>query len=178
MLWPLKQSILSAFQVKLISKIFKGTKVGPRIFQGVLARCTKGRDEPHWLHTVNLRGPPPYIPIGLWWDCSIDTRFVNLAEMSFTDPRGGLNFSAWHSTLRHKSCWHPTPYFNFPSWYSKLSFSSWHVTLQNIWPRRATIWPSITGPTNRILTHVDWFQTEPKTIKASADKNTIGEFAF
>ena len=38
----------------------------------------------------NLRRPPPYLPIGFSWDCSNDTRFVSLAEMSFTDPPGGL----------------------------------------------------------------------------------------
>ncbi len=31
------------------------------------------------------------VPIGLWWNCSIAKRFVRLVEMSFTDPRGGLN---------------------------------------------------------------------------------------
>ncbi len=31
--------------------------------------------------------PPPYLPIGFSWDCSNDTRFVSLVEMSFT----GLN---------------------------------------------------------------------------------------
>ena len=54
------------------------------IFQGVLVRCTKGRDKPHLLPTANLRRPPPYIYIGLWWDRSNDTRFVNLVEMSCT----------------------------------------------------------------------------------------------
>ena len=41
--------------------------------------------------TTCLRRPPPYIPIGLRKDCSNDTRFVSLVEMSFTDPHGDLN---------------------------------------------------------------------------------------
>ncbi len=57
---------------------------------------------PHSLHTANLRGTPPYIPIGLWWDCSNDTRFVSLVEMSFTDPRGGLK--SHPSDYQHKTC--------------------------------------------------------------------------
>ena len=38
----------------------------------------------------SLKGTPSYIPIGLWWDYSNETRFVILVEMSSTDPRGGL----------------------------------------------------------------------------------------
>ncbi len=51
----------------------------------------KGRDEPHLPPGANLRRPPPYLPMGFSWDCFNDTRFVSLVELSFTDPRGGLN---------------------------------------------------------------------------------------
>ncbi len=42
--------------------------------------CTGG------LLKLHLRRPPPYLPIGFSWDCSNETRLVNLEEMSFTDP--------------------------------------------------------------------------------------------
>ncbi len=35
---------------------------------------------------VNLRRPPSYITIGLWWNCSNGTRFVRFMGRSFTDP--------------------------------------------------------------------------------------------
>ncbi len=50
-------SSFSTFDVKGKSEIPKGTKVQPRIFLGggaVLARCTKGRDEPNLLPSANL----------------------------------------------------------------------------------------------------------------------------
>ncbi len=52
---------------------------------------TKWRDEPHSLFTANLRRPPLHIPLGLWLDCSHDTRFVILVKMSFTDPMVALS---------------------------------------------------------------------------------------
>ena len=67
-------------------KDFKGHQSWTKDFQGVLAPCTKERDEPHSLISADLRKPPTHIPIGLWLDCSNDTRFVSLLEMSFTDP--------------------------------------------------------------------------------------------
>ena len=47
-----------------------------------------------------------YLPIDISWDCSNDTRFVSLVEMSFRDHRGGLKHNFLHfssSTLEHKS---------------------------------------------------------------------------
>ena len=46
--------------------------------------------------------PPSHIPLGLQLDCSNDTRFVSLVEMSFTDPHGGLKswlFSSFFSSF-------------------------------------------------------------------------------
>ncbi len=42
------------FRVKCKSKIFKGTKVRPRIFQGVLVHCSDGKD-----HIINSQGISP-----------------------------------------------------------------------------------------------------------------------
>ena len=36
-------------------------------------------------------GHGAYITIGLWWDCSNETRFIGMVKMRFTDPRGGSN---------------------------------------------------------------------------------------
>ena len=95
--------------MKSKSKIFKGIKVCPRILQGVVARCSNGRDEAHFSPSAKLRRPPSYIPIGLWMNCSIGRRSVNLVEPSFTDPRGGLNGSSkWsHSNniTNHENAW-------------------------------------------------------------------------
>ncbi len=35
--------------------------------------------------------PSLYIPIGLWWNCSKDTRFTTLVKINFKYPHGGLN---------------------------------------------------------------------------------------
>ncbi len=51
--------------------------------------------------TADLRRPPTHIPLGLLLDCSNDTRFVSLVEMSFTDPRGGLKRNNIQPLLKH-----------------------------------------------------------------------------
>ncbi len=43
-------------------KLLRAQKFAKAFFRWVLARCNKGRDESHSLHTANLRVPPPYIP--------------------------------------------------------------------------------------------------------------------
>ncbi len=53
-------------------------------------------DEARFSPSAILRRPPSYIPKGLWWNCSTGTRFVNLLETSFTDPRFGLNLPICH----------------------------------------------------------------------------------
>ncbi len=47
---------------------------------------SNGEDEAHLPPSAKLRRPPLNIPIGLWWNCSSDTRFVWWVEMSFSDP--------------------------------------------------------------------------------------------
>ncbi len=42
-------------------------------------------DETHLPPSVNWRRLPPYIPVGLRWDCSNGTRSVSLINVSFTD---------------------------------------------------------------------------------------------
>ncbi len=73
------------------------------------------------LPLANLRRPPPYVPIGLWWDCSYDTRLVSLEKMSFTDPHGGLkrvsemikwNASHWTMISEHSTVTKESPYWS------------------------------------------------------------------
>ncbi len=56
---------------------------------------TNGDVQAHLPPSAKLRTPPPYIPIGLRWNCSNDKRFTRLVGMSFTDPPGGLNGQHW-----------------------------------------------------------------------------------
>ncbi len=57
-----------------------------------ITHCFKGTDEGHLPPSGNLRWPPSDIIIGLWWDCLSETWIIELVKMSFTDPRGGINW--------------------------------------------------------------------------------------
>ncbi len=80
-------SSLTLEQCVILSRIkirhHQGYESLASIFWGVIAHCSKGRDEPLLSSSGNLRGPPPCISIGLWWDCSNDTMFISLVNMSF-----------------------------------------------------------------------------------------------
>ena len=53
---------------------------------GSLLKLAQGGKWASLAYYCNLRRPPAHIPLGLWLDCSNDTRFVSLVEMSFTEP--------------------------------------------------------------------------------------------
>ncbi len=43
---------------------------------------------------VHVPRLPPDVPVGLWWNCSNNTKFINLVKMSFPPSPGGLQYSA------------------------------------------------------------------------------------
>ncbi len=74
MLGPKNCLVYQRFRWNENRRILRAQKFCQGFFWGVLASCSKGRDEPHLPTSANLKTPPSYITVGLWWNCSNDTR--------------------------------------------------------------------------------------------------------
>ena len=111
-------------------RILRAPKLGQGLFWGVLAHCSKGRDEPHLSYTANLRSPPLYTSKLLQWQ-----KAYRLGEDELHRPLVVALRLFLHLCCKMKQKSDP-PFAHFP-WklYCRPSFRNLYDTFLTKWPK-------------------------------------------